>query len=87
MVWYRILVFVVLAMTCLVVLGGCDAKEQAGEKQSDVEGASTSPDPVQAVSTPEQEAKLREAAKNGYIQIVITLLKQGVDVNARGREG
>ena len=82
MVWHRRLACVVLAMSCLLVLGGCDTKEQPSEARSDADGSPASPESVQPVSTPAQEAKLREAAKNGYIQIVMNLLKQGVDVNA-----
>ena len=82
MVWQRKLTWVALLMSCLLVLGGCDTKEQPSEARSDADGSPASPESVQPVSTPAQEAKLREAAKNGYIQIVMNLLKQGVDVNA-----
>ena len=86
MEWNRKLAWVVLAMSCLLVLSGCDTKEQPSEERSEAEGSPASPESVEPVSTPAQEAKLREAAKNGYIQIVMDLLKQGVDVNARDDE-
>ncbi len=83
MVWRRNVVWVVLAMSFVLVLSGCDSKEQPAKERSEAEGTAASPDPPQTGSTPEAEAKLREAAKNGYIKIVIDLLQQGVDVNAR----
>lgn len=86
MVWNRKLACVVLAMSFVLVLSGCDTKEQPTEARSEAEGTPAASESTQPTSTPEQEAKLREAAKNGYIKFVIDLLKQGVDVNAADAE-
>ncbi|MFC1652638.1 ankyrin repeat domain-containing protein [Planctomycetota bacterium] len=76
--------FCPLAMCLLLsvwVLSGCDP--QSDQAQDTPDASVVKSEIVSApTSTPAQEQKLREAAKNGHVQTVKLLLEQGTAVNA-----